>query len=242
MERFRENAREYTAGLAGELGPRLRGVVLHGSVARGEAVEGVSDINLLVLADRIDADLLRRLAPDARRWLEETGALPLVLTWDEWAAASDAFAVEAADMIDCHELLHGDDPLAGAVVAQRDLRLQAERELRGKLIHLRESTLASADRPDELGRLLLTALPSVATYLRTALRLAGREAPTATPETIRRGAELVGGDATPLLRLWELRARREVPTIDPDDPLMAAVNDVLERTVHYVDTLPGETL
>lgn len=240
MDRFRELARDYTSRLASELGPRLRGVVLHGSVARGEAVEGVSDINLLVLPDSIDAELLRRLAPEARRWLDEAGALPLVLTWDEWAAASDAFAVEAADMVDSHELLHGDDPLAGAVVDRRDLRVQAERELRGKLIHLREATLASADRPEELGRLVLTALPSVATYLRTALRLAGRRAPAATAGTLRDGAELVGADPDPLLRLWERRGRREVPATKPEDPHMVAVHGILERTVEYVDTLPGE--
>jgi predicted nucleotidyltransferase len=240
MDRFRDRAREYTSRLAGSLGPRLRSVVLHGSVSRGEAVEGVSDINLLVLLDDIDADLLRRLAPKARTWLEQAGSLPLVLTWDEWAAASDAFAVEAADMVDSHEVLHGADPLEGARVDRRDLRLQAERELRGKLIHLREATLASADRPEELGRLLLTALPSVATYLRTALRLAAQKAPVATTETLREGAELVGAAAAPLLRLWELRGRREVPATRPEDPHMIAIHEILERTVEYVDTLPGE--
>jgi predicted nucleotidyltransferase len=240
MDGYREQARAYAGRLAEQLGPRLRSVVLHGSVTRGEAVAGVSDINLLVLADAVDAELLRRLAPAARDWLEHAGALPLVLTWDEWAASRDAFAVEAADMVESHELLHGDDPLDGAVVARRDLRLQAERELRGKLIHLREGTLASADRPDELGRLLLTALPSVSTYLRTALRLAGRDAPLATEATFRAGADLVGADAAPLLRLWALRGRREVPATKPEDPYMLAIHEILNRTVDYVDTLPGE--
>jgi predicted nucleotidyltransferase len=241
MEEFRKSAVEYVDRLAALLGDGLRAVVLHGSVARGEAVSGVSDVNLLVLLDAIDAELLRRLAPGARQWLERERSLPLVLTWDEWAAASDAFAVETADMVASHELLHGDDPLVGRRVERRDLRLQAERELRGKLIHLRESTLASADRPDELGRLLLTALPSVATYLRTALRLGGREAPSATPDTLRAGAELVGVAPDPLLRSWELRVRREIPHTAVEDPLMVAVHEVLERTVEYVDTLPGET-
>jgi predicted nucleotidyltransferase len=240
MDRYRELAREHAATLSSALGTRLRSVVLHGSVSRGEAVEGVSDVNLLVLVDTVDAELLRRLAPEVRTWLEQEGALPLVLTWDEWSAASDAFAIETADMADHHEVLHGDDPLSGVAVARADLRLQAERELRGKLIHLREGTLASADRPEELGRLVLTALPSVSTYLRTALRLAGRPVPERTPDTLERGGELVGADAGPLRRLWDLRGRREVPKLDPDDPLMLGVHQILERTVAYVDTLAGE--
>jgi predicted nucleotidyltransferase len=240
MDAFRATARAHAAWLAESLGPRLRSVVLHGSAARGEAVEGVSDLNLLVLVDAVDAGLLRTLATEARGWLEREGALPLVLTWDEWSAASDAFAVETADMAECHELLHGEDPLDGVVVRPPDLRLQAERELRGKLIHLREGTLAGADRPEELGRLVLTAMPSVSTYLRTALRLAGQPVPPSTPATLRQGAALVGVPAEPLLRIWDLRRRRETPAMEADDPLLRAVHETLERTVQYVDSLTGE--
>jgi hypothetical protein len=80
----------------------------------------------------------------------------------------------------------------------------------------------------------------VATYLRTALRLASRAAPLATTDTLEHGAALVGADAAPLLRLWEARRRREVPATKPEDPQMVAVHEILERTVEYVDTLPGE--
>jgi predicted nucleotidyltransferase len=240
MDDLRAEAREFTEGLTGALEGRLRSVVLHGSVARGEPVVGVSDINLLVLVDRVDGRLLRRLAPEARSWLESERAVPLVLTWEEWRAASDAFAIETADMLDAREVLHGEDPLADAVVLDQDLRLQAERELRGKLIHLRQGTLLAADQPRDLGRLLLTALPSVATYLRAALRLAGQTAPGATPEVLDRGATLVGAPGERLRRLWQLRTERQAPQVEVDDPLVQAVHEVLERTASYVDTLNGE--
>ncbi len=234
-------AREYVDGLSELLGARLRSVVLHGSVARDEAVEGVSDVNLLVLVDTVDPPLFGLLSPTAREWLEARRSLPLVLTWDEWLSASDAFAIETADMLDAREVLHGGDPLADAAVDRADLRLQAERELRGKLIHLRQATLVSAADPGELGRLLLTALPSVAAYLRAALRLAGRDAPVRSADALRDGAALVGADSAPLLELWERRKERSVPETPVLDPRVAAVHRVLERTADYVDTLDGET-
>lgn len=240
MSDMRTAAERYTSELAEKVGDRLRSVVLHGSVARGEAVAGVSDVNLLVLLDSVDPALLRELAPGARKWLDKQRALPLVLTWDEWSASSDVFAIEASDMLDDHVVLHGDDPLAAATVEARHLRLQAERELRAKLIHLREGTLVAADRPEELGRLLIAALPSVATYLRAALRLAGEEVEgAATPSVLSRGTALVGMDDDRLLELWELRGRKKTPRVEVDDPRVAAVHDVLEHTVEYVDTLSG---
>lgn len=238
---MRTAAEAYSRQLRDAIGPRLRSVVLHGSVARGEAVKGVSDVNLLVLVDTVDAELLRKLAPHARRWLDKEKALPLVLTWDEWSAASDSFAIETADMLDSHVVLQGDDPLTGTTIDRADLRIQAERELRGKLIHLREGTLASADRPRELGGLLLAALPAVATYLRAALRLAGESvAGEGTPAVFTRGATLVGGDAAPLHELWSLRSGGKPPRVQVDDPRVTAVHQVLERTVNHVDTLSGE--
>lgn len=241
MKDMKAAAREFTTELVETLGERLRSVVLHGSVARGEPVERVSDINLLVLVDGVDADLLRRLAPHARSWQETALALPLVLTWAEWRRASDAFAIETSDMIDAHEVLHGDDPLDDSSVRDRHLRVQAERELRGKLIALREGTVAAADRPEDLGRLLLTALPSVATYLRAALRLAGETAPLQTPAAFDRGAALVGADPSALAELWTLRGKRKPPRVDVGDPRVTAVHDVLERTADYVDSLSGDT-
>jgi hypothetical protein len=216
-------------------------VVLHGSVARGEAVRDVSDVNLLVLVDHVDPALFRLLAPQARDWLDRERAMPLVLTWDEWRRASDAFAIETADMLDARDVLYGEDPLEGTSVQPRHLRVQAERELRGKLIHLRQGTLATADRPQELARLLLTALPSIATYLRAALRLAGEDVRgLGTPDVLRRGSTLIGTDPAPALELWEARRQRKVPRLNIQDPRATAVHGILEQTADYVDSLSGD--
>lgn len=242
MKDMRRAAERYASELAVAMGDRLRSVVLHGSVARGEAVKGISDVNLLVLLSDVDPTVLHDLAPHARRWRKESRALPLVLTWDEWAAATDVFAIETADMLDAHAVLHGEDPLTGITVQARHLRIQAERELRVKLIHLREGVLAAADHPDELGGLLIAALPSVVTYLRAALRLGGRDADGRdSAGVITRGTELVGADKEHLLDLWTLRATGKSPAMEVKDPRFEAVHDVLDRTAHYVDTHSGDS-
>lgn len=240
MKDPRQAAREFAGALAATLGDRLRSVVLYGSVARGEAVPGVSDINVLVLLDRIDPAALRTAAPAARRWADAGNTAPLLMAWSEWRRASDSFAVEFADMRDAHEVLHGDDPLDGLSIEPTALRLQTERELRGKLLQLREGMLLAGERRRDIGRLLMLALPSFVTYFRAVLRLAGRPAPLRSESAIEEAAALVEADPAPFLDVWRARVRRVPPSVPLDAPLVTGYYALAERTAGYVDALAQE--
>lgn len=237
----RKKTGELAARLRASHADRLRSVLLYGSVARGEAIAGVSNVNVLVLLDRVTTDDLRTLGPLTRDWTKAGDPPPLLLGWDEWRAAADAFAIELADMVDAHEVVHGDDPLAGLVIEPAALRLQTERELRGKLVALREGLLATASAPKEQGALLAAALPSFATYMRAIVRLAGEPAPQKTPDVIERACALVGADAAPYQEVWRARASGKPPRVGADAPLVAGYYHGAERLVKHVDAIPQET-
>lgn len=237
MKDPKTSATEFAGALVERFGDRLHSVLLYGSVARDEAIPGVSDINVLVLLDRIDADTLRQAAPLAKRWARAGNTAPLFMTTDEWRRAADAFAVEAADMRDAHERLHGADPLADFEVDPTALRLQAERELRGKLLQLREGMLLAAEEPEAVGRLLLVALPSFVTYMRAALRLADRPVPRDSGAVIDRAGELLGVEPAALHTVWDARRGRQRLRVAVDDPLVQGYYTIAEATAAFVDTL-----
>ena len=234
----REAASELTAGLRERAGPNLRSVVLHGSVARDEAVAGVSDVNVLVLLDDASPEHLRAIAPLARDWSESAGAPPLIFEDREWARAADVFAIEVADMKDAHELLYGMDPVAALEPKRNELRLQTERELRGKLLQLREGSLLAAESPTELGWLLTAALPSFTAYMRATLRLAGQPVPKDTPTVILRTAETIAGDPASFAAVWEARAAGRKLEARITDPIVADFYGLAERMADHVDRLP----
>lgn len=240
MKDPRKVASDLTTELKTVLRDRLRSVILYGSVARGEAITGVSDINVMVLVDRVDSSALHAISPLARRWSSAGNTVPLLMTWEEWRSAADSFAIECADMQDAHEVLYGDDPLAGQVVESVHLRLQAERELRGKILQLREGMLLTAESDADVGRLLLVALPSFVTYLRAALRLAGLEVPLKSERTIETGAHLVGADPGPFLRILDARMRGQPLRLKVEDRLVAGYYELAERTASFVDNLSEE--
>lgn len=233
----RKTAAELARALETRLGERLHSVLLFGSVARGEAVEGVSDINILVLLDRVDAAALEATGPLARRWANAGNTVPLVMAEDEWRRAADVFAIELSDMKDAHVILHGRDPLVELEVDPAALRLQVEREIRGKLLQLREGMLVSAEDEAALGRLLMVALPSFVTYLRATLRLLGQPVPMTSPEVITEAARRIGFSPRPLLQVWEARATARPLHAGVADPLVRDYYAVAETTAAFVDQL-----
>lgn len=238
MSEPRQTAVDLARELREEFGARLETVLLFGSVARGEYIEGISNINVLVLLDDIDAPALQRASPLVRRW-SATGLVPLLLEHEEWVRAADVFAIELLDMKDAHETLHGADPLDGLAVSLPALRLQTERELRAKLILLHTGMLRAAESPAAMAELLMMALPSFASYLRATLRLARRTVPPTCRAVIEQGAELVGYDPAGLFAALDARVNGKEWTVAITDPLVDGYNTAAERTARYVDRLGG---
>lgn len=218
-------------------GPRLRSALLFGSVARGEAVEGVSDVNVLLLIDQIDASTLKRASANTRNWIKTSREAPLLFEADQWVRAADVFAIELADMRDAHETLHGTDPLAGCHLDDGAMRMQAERELRAKLLQLQTGLLVAAATPEDVGTLLMQSIPSFTTYMRTVLRLSGQAVPATTPEVIDQACALVNGNAGAYRRVWDARVAKTKLKMPVDDPMVDAYYDTAEKLADFVDTL-----
>jgi predicted nucleotidyltransferase len=234
MTQPRELAEAFTADLRTALGPRLQATSLFGSAARGEWIEGVSDINVMVLLDTLDADVLTRAAPTVRAALEQ-GITPLVMELAEWRRAADVFSIELADMKDSSVTLLGEDPAAGAVVEPSILRLQAERELRAKLLHLHAGMIVAADDGERLGQLLLRALPSFTTYMRAALRLAQASVPPRCGDVIRAACSLAGAEPQPFLTVLDARRSGAELSVTLREPLPDEFNTAATRLANFID-------
>ncbi|MGH7471239.1 MAG: hypothetical protein ACRENP_25095 [Longimicrobiales bacterium] len=237
MKNGRALAQQLVDSLSKEFGSRLECAVLYGSVARDEAIDGVSDVNVMLLLDDLHAATLGQAAPAAQRWARAGHTPPLIMEREQWARAADVFAIELADMRDAHIVLHGQDCVGTGPIPLADLRIQAERELRGKLLQLQTGMLMSDGDPKQLGELLKEALPSFATYLRAVIRLARQTVPTSMVQVIRQGMQVVGGTPDALLTVWEARVHKQGLRLTLRDPLVENYHAAAEQTADYVDNL-----
>jgi hypothetical protein len=191
-------------------------------------------VNVLLLLDNIDARALADAAPAAKSALAG-GLAPLPVETAEWGRAADVFPIELADMQDASVALLGDAPAANVQIDPFALRLQAERELRSKLIQLHAGMLALAQDRKRLGDLLLHALPSFTTYLRTALRLAGEVVPRVSGDVIVEGCRLTGADPAAFLRVLEARKAGGKLELTVRDPIADQFNASAERLAAFTD-------
>ena len=144
-----KDPKKQAAQLVGQLreifGDRIESAIIYGSVARDEYIEGVSDINVMILFDQLDATTLAAASPVARRWFRDGHTPPLIIEEEQWRRATDVFAIELADMRDAHIPILGEDVVANEELHLPELRIQAERELRGKLLQLQTGMLMGAE-------------------------------------------------------------------------------------------------
>ncbi len=232
-------ARELAADFQRTFGDRLVSVVLYGSVPRHEAVPGLSDVNLMVLLDRVSLPDLAAAGGLARRWVEAGNCVPLLFGWEELRRSADVFAIELADMRDRREVLLGRDPIPELEIHPESIRLQLELELRGRWTQLREGLMLAAGDRREVGELLIAALPTFACHCRAVLRLVGRDIPVDTEDVIRATGNVVGADPSAMVEAWAWRRGGKAPPMGLDHPVVLGSGDFVRRVIEWVDATDG---
>jgi hypothetical protein len=224
------------ADITAALGPRLLSLVQYGSTARPAAPPG-TPVDTLLICDRVDDTLLTALEPPVRRWMGAGHPAPLVFSAREWRSSTDTFAIEYGDIRAAHRVLAGGDPWVGIAVDRVSERRQLERELRGKVLRLRQGYLAGRGDGRALEALVRDSVAGWLTMLRAALRLAGRPVPDAATDVVRASGDLLGFAPEPVASLVATARDGGPPRLAPGDPRVAAYLAAVARTADYVDSL-----
>jgi hypothetical protein len=208
--------------------------VLYGSGARGDFVPGWSDINLLIVAESLMPDVLRALGRSLDDWRGSSPAPPLLITGAEWARAVDVFPIEIMDMREARQVLRGPDPVTGLRPAPGDLRAALERELRGKLLRLRQGYAARSGDEAALGDLAAHSASTVLVLLRGILALHDRTIPSAPLEVVSAAGSLMGIDGDGMSGVVRHRGENGWRC---GTGVFEAYLDAVARTAGFVDEL-----
>jgi predicted nucleotidyltransferase len=227
--------RTMVESLVRALGVHLQSVVLYGSAARGDFIRKASDLNLIVVVEPLDPATLEAVAPCFRRFTKAGHPVPRLFSPGLIKASADSFPIEFLEIRSSGLVLSGADLFAGVPVRREFLRLQCERELKEKLMRLREGYLLCHDNPRELRRLLAESYPAFAALFRGGLHLMGRQVPSSSAAVMAAYCEAAGLDGAPFDEVARLRQGHDA-TGDPKK-IFADYHDRLTRAARHVDDL-----
>jgi hypothetical protein len=223
----------FLADTDGVLGDRYS-AVLYGSAARGEFVQGRSDINVLMVLDEVAPASLRALAASFGAWRKAAQEPPLLLSRSEWLGAADAFPIEISDMRSAYRVLRGVDPLALVTVERADLRRALEREFRGKLLRLRQGYVTLSNDPASLSGVAVESAGTMLVLYRALLTLLGRAVPRDAAALVTAAAGVVGFPADAFARVVAARGDRSWRCTAAE---FEAYLNAVARTAEFVDHL-----
>jgi predicted nucleotidyltransferase len=223
-----------------ELVPRLResagknlvSAIVYGSAASKDFRRDYSDINVLVVVNKLPLEAMKALVPVMTWWLERGHPALVIFTREEIERGADVFAIELYDMKHRHRVLDGEDVFATLQIPMRLHRVQLEHELRTNLLRLRQAYVADS-RDDSVLQLMLQSVTSFGTLFRHVLIALGQEPPAHRREVTIKLGEVVGYDPKPFLEIFEIREGRS-HALRVDDTFRQYVF-IIEQVTNWVD-------
>ena len=190
---------------------KFEAILVYGSAARGEFLEGYSNINVLVILEQITQPALQQWSDLHKRWAREKIIAPLFLTQTDLQQSSDVFPLEYLDIKECHVLLEGRDPFPELHVNQAHLFVQCRQEIHANLLRVRQNYVEGWGKIEAIQTLLPLSLTSLLPCLRGLYRLLGRPANLESPEVLDQLTTTLDVDPSVFLEVWRLKRGLSTP-------------------------------
>jgi len=208
-----------------------------GSAVISDYNEKISDVNSVILLRNMDLRFIAFLAPLGRKYGKKHVAAPLVMTPDYIAKSLNAFPIEFLDFKLIHKTVFGIDILKDLQIAKGSLRLQCEREIKTRLIHVRQGYISSLGKKELLAAALVKSITGSMALFRAIIYLLGKEAPLQRAEVITELKAAASRDADVFVTLLTLKAGRIKPSEQELHTLFERYYHALESIGKIVDEL-----
>lgn len=229
----------YCERLVSALGVHVKAVSVYGSATGPDYIPGKSNVNLVVVVDRLDKDILASMLDTVRWGRKKRIVPPLVLTPRYIESSLDVFPIEFVEIKESHVLLMGEDHFASLEVSHDDLRLECESQLKAAVLRTRQAYLEVGLMKKGAEAVLHASLTSLIPVFRAMLRIKGVEVPRRKLDVINAVGEAFGVDPEPFTAVLRDKAGDErIGGREAGDVLARYITDI-ESLATKVDRLQG---
>ena len=220
-------------------GADLISMILYGSAVGPDYRPGKSDINFMIVLSEGAIEGLDKAFKTVAKWRRRNVAIPLFLTEAYIQSSLDVFPIEYLNFQQNHRLVFGNDVLEGLAFKTEDVRLQCEREIKGKLLLLREAFLETMGKGRQLKELIGRSLGALSAIFEALLYLKEETPLTGKRAIIARTCELFDLDGTLFAKLLDLKEEKLKPDRDELRVMFRDYLNQMRKLAQGVDALGG---
>jgi len=173
-ETVERGLKEFVSAAREVFAEELRSVVLFGSAAE-ERLRASSDVNVMVVLARFEAEQARRLGPALEAGRAAIRLQAMFVLEEELGAAAEAFAAKFGDIARRHRVLWGAELPAAARPPREAMLANVRQTLLNLAIRLRQQMVRRASHPDELAVLAAETAGPLRAAAATLVQLEGGE-------------------------------------------------------------------
>jgi hypothetical protein len=140
-EQIKKVADEFLQDVQSCFGENLQSVIFYGPAARDEDAPGRFSFHFLVVVRDNTPSALAPCSVFVKKWAKKGIGVPLFLTQEYIRDSLDTFPLEFMEMKSAYQVIFGEDVLGTLTFEACDVRNECEREIKGKLLHLRAEYL-----------------------------------------------------------------------------------------------------
>ncbi len=206
-----------------------------GSAVTGDFHTVHSDINTLIVVKDVQIPFIDFLATLGKRYGKRKLRAPFIMTCNYINRSLEVFPLEFLEMKQIHQLVYGENVLKDIKIEKADVRIQCERELKGKIQHLCQGYIKSMGNRTLLTNLLINSISGYFPIYRGILFLYDQKIPRERRDVIYAMQECCNVDLNIFAKLLELRTKNVYPPRETLNEIFQDLYRVLEAITKKVD-------
>ena len=140
-------------------GPDLQSIIRSENSIQKEGMPGTAGSKCMVILSEAGIQCLVKAIPLVQKWKEHTAGIPLFLTKADIVSSLDSFPIEFLNLKTAYVVVYGEDVIKNIVFDNRLMRIQCEREIKERLIKLRQDFLKTEGDAHKIEALISLSLP-----------------------------------------------------------------------------------
>lgn len=220
-------------------GENIHSLHITGSVLTEDFDTGASDINSIVVLREMDLRFLETLAPFGKKYGKKRVSAPLIMTPEYVETSLDVFPIEFLNIKTLHLTVYGEDIFKDIEVKREDLRHQCEREVKSKLVWLRQSYISSQGDAKALTETFTASISGYIPLFRGIISLMGKTPPAENHKVVSALREAAGVDASPFESVLRVKKEGMRPSMNTLNVIFEDYYKAVETLRRTVDEIPA---